>query len=196
MRKRIEKGQGIKKFIEARFKGKAKASEQEAKEFYNGNQKLFQQPETVNARHILLSVKEGESKAEKDQKREKLAQLRKQLLAGTDFADLAKKSSSCPSSAKGGELGFFAKGQMVKPFEEAAFALKPGEVSEIVETQFGYHLIKLIEKNPGKTLGFDETKAKIIDHLSQQKMNKSIELFLDEAKKKADIKIVGQQATK
>ena len=88
----------------------------------------------VRCSHILVSTQEEAN------------HIAKELKAGKDFGELAKKYSSCPSGRSGGDLGFFGKGQMVKEFEVAAFAMKPGEISAPVKTQFGYHLIKVTEK--------------------------------------------------
>jgi len=196
LRKQIGKNLAIQKFIDTKFKGKVQVTEQEAKDFYNKNQDKFKQPEMVHARHILITAKETELKADKDRKRAKLVQIKKQLKDGGNFADLAKQFSDCPSKARGGDLGFFPRGQMVKPFDQAVFKMMPGDVSDIVETEFGYHLIKLEEKKPAKTVTFDEAKAKITAYLTQEKVTANIEAFLAEAQKKATIKILSPQAKK
>ncbi|MBU2538775.1 MAG: peptidylprolyl isomerase [Proteobacteria bacterium] len=196
LRKQIGKNLTIQKFIDTKFKGKAQVTEQEAKDFYNNNQDKFAQPEMAHARHILITAKETESKADKDRKRAKLVQIKKQLKDGADFAELAKQFSDCPSKERGGDLGFFPRGQMVKPFEQAVFKMMPGDVSDVVETEFGYHLIKLEEKKPAKTVSFDEAKAKITAYLTQEKVTNNIEAFLAETKAKATIKILGPQAKK
>ena len=193
LRKQISKNLAIQKFIDTKFKGKAQVTEQEAKDFYNNNQDKFKQPEMAHARHILITAKETEPKADKDRKRAKLVQIQKQLKGGADFAELAKQSSDCPSKERGGDLGFFPRGQMVKPFDQAVFKMMPGDVSDIVETEFGYHLIRLEEKKPAKTVSFDEAKAKINAYLTQEKVTANIEAFLAEAKGKATIKILSPQ---
>ncbi|OGQ86606.1 MAG: hypothetical protein A2512_11080 [Deltaproteobacteria bacterium RIFOXYD12_FULL_56_24] len=196
LRKQIGKNLGIKKLIDTKFKGKAQVTEQEAKDFYNNNQSKFSQPELAHARHILIAAKETEPKADKDRKRAKLVQIQKQLKGGADFAELAKQSSDCPSKEKGGDLGFFPRGQMVKPFADAVFKMKSGEVSDIVETEFGYHLIKLEEKRPANTVSFEEAKGKITGYLAQEKVTANIEAFLAEAKGKATIKVLSPTAKK
>ncbi|MBA3004309.1 MAG: peptidylprolyl isomerase [Desulfurivibrio sp.] len=196
LRKQIGKNLTIQKFIDTKFKGKAQVTEQEAKDFYNNNQDKFVQPEMAHARHILITAKETEPKADKDRKRAKLVQIKKQLKDGADFAELAKQFSDCPSKERGGDLGFFPRGQMVKPFEQAVFKMMPGDVSDVVETEFGFHLIKLEEKKPAKTVSFDEAKAKITAYLTQEKVTGNIEAFLAETKAKATIKILSPQAKK
>ena len=196
LRKQVGKNLTIQKFIDTKFKGKAQVTEQEAKDFYTSNQDKFAQPEMAHARHILITAKETEPKADKDRKRAKLVEIKKKLKDGGDFADLAKQFSDCPSKERGGDLGFFPRGQMVKPFEQAVFKMMPGDVSDIVETEFGYHLIKLEEKKPAKTVSFDEAKAKITAYLTQEKVTANIEAFIAEAKSKATIKILSPQAKK
>lgn len=196
LRKQIGSNHAIQDFIEARFKGKTPVSEQEAKEYYNKNKSHFAQPETVRASHILLLSKEGEAKADRARKRERLVQIRKELQGGADFATLAGRVSDCPSKAQGGDLGVFGRGQMVKPFERAVFSMTPGELSDIVETEFGYHLIKLEEKKPARTIGFEEAKEQISNFIAQEKMNENIEAYLTALRAKSDIRIPGQQPKK
>lgn len=196
LRRQIAGNYAIRDFVEARFKGKAKVSEQEAKDFYNKNKTRFAQPEMARARHILIMSKEGEAKADRARKREKLVQIKKELTGGADFAALAGRFSECPSKAQGGDLGAFGRGQMVKPFEKAVFAMMPGDVSDIVETEFGFHLIKLEEKKPARTVEFAEAKEQISSFLAQEKMNEKVEAFLAEVRARADIKIPSQQARK
>ncbi len=125
---------------------------------YKAQPSRFQQPERVRARHILIPLKATDARATAED-------LRKQVLAGADFAELAKKNSKDPGSAsQGGDLGLFPKGKMVPQFDEAAFALsKPGDVSEVVETRFGFHIIQLVEKRPPGILPFEEVKAQLVD---------------------------------
>ncbi len=196
LRKQIGKNLTIQKFIDTKFKGKVQVTEQEAKDFFNSNQDKFNLPEMAHARHILITAKETEPKADKDRKRAKLVQIKKQLKDGADFAELAKQFSDCPSKERGGDLGFFPRGQMVKPFDQAVFKMMPGDISDIVETEFGYHLIKLEEKKPAKTVSFDEAKAKITAYLTQEKITANIEAFIAETKAKATIKILSPQAKK
>ena len=179
----------IASFIEAKFVSKAAVTEAEARGFYDKNPEKFKQ-ENVKASHILIGVDAKASADEKKKGREQAEKLRKDLAGGADFTVLAKANSTCPSSQQGGDLGFFGKGQMVPSFEKAAFALKPGEISDVIETQFGYHIIKLTEKKPVVITDFKDVKSKIEDSLKGQKVNESIQAYLADARKSAKIEIL------
>lgn len=102
-------------------------------------------PGSVRASHILISYSGAEratSTRSKEEAQELAADLQKRAAAGEDFEELAASYSDCPTAEKGGDLGFFKKGRMVKPFEDATFALEPGQISDVVETKFGFHVIK------------------------------------------------------
>lgn len=180
----------ISRFLETEFASKTSVSEAESRSFYDKNLDKFKRDETVKASHILVGVDSTASADDKKKARETAEKLRKELVGGADFAVLAKGNSTCPSSQQGGDLGFFGKGQMVPPFEKAVFALKPGEISDVVETQFGYHIIKLTERNPAATTAFSDVKAKIEEYLKGQKVNEAIQKYLADARKSAKIEIL------
>ncbi|MEI6209804.1 MAG: peptidylprolyl isomerase [Desulfuromonadales bacterium] len=180
----------ISKFVESEFVPKVKVTEDDSRTFYNQNPDKFSRSESVKASHILIGVDTKASAEEKKKAREKIDKLRKELEGGADFAKLAKENSTCPSSQQGGDLGFFGKGQMVPAFEKSAFALKAGEISDVVETQFGYHIIKLTEKKPAESVPFKDVQAKIDEYLKGQKINAAVMEYLSEARKKAKIEIL------
>ncbi len=167
IKEQIRRQSGIEKLYEADPSYKA-VSDEDAKKFYDENPRNFQQPEQVQASHILIKVDEKADDATKKAAKAKCEDLLKKVKAGGDFAALAKENSDCPSKERGGDLGMFGKGQMVKPFEDAAFALKVGDVSDIVETQFGYHIIKVMDKKEAKTESFADSKSKIVQYLKGQ----------------------------
>lgn len=138
-----------------------------ARERYLAEIDRFRVLPTVRVRHLLLRTSEELSDAEKQSKREQLDVIRKRVIDGEKFATLATEYSEDPGSAdRGGDLGFFAKGAMVKPFEEAAFALSEGNpLSDIVETRFGLHLIQFVERKPGKTQSFDEVEKMLVSQV-------------------------------
>ena len=140
----------------------AVVTDEEVKRFYDANEKGFLAPEQVRARHILIRVPSDASGEERKKAREKIDGVGGRIRKGEDFARLAAElSEDSNSRMNGGDLGFFTKGQMAKPFEEAAFSLKPGQVSGVVETEFGYHLIKVEEHQEARMVTFDAVKEQI-----------------------------------
>ena len=122
-------------FVNTKIAPEIKVSEEEIKKFYDQNPDKFRQEEQVRASHILIGVDNKAGIEEKKAAREKAEKLHKELVNGADFAKLAKDNSTCPSSKQGGDLGYFGKGKMVPQFEQAAFALQPGGLSDVVETR-------------------------------------------------------------
>jgi peptidyl-prolyl cis-trans isomerase C len=175
----IEKGLSIQQLVKQEFSPKVNVSDKETRAYYDGHQDMFKRPEEVRASHILIKV---DSKADKSQKADaykKISEIQVKIKQGGDFATLAKEFSEGPSNVKGGDLGFFKRGQMVKPFEEAAFALSPGQVSGIVETRFGYHIIKVFEKNPESVSGYSAVKDRLKQSLEQQEVQKLMEVYVE-----------------
>ncbi len=183
----IKRNMAIKQLIDKEVDQKVKITEEESKTFYDTNPQLFQQPERVKASHILIKVDEGASEEKKAEARKKIEEIQQKVQKGEDFADLAKTYSEGPSAPRGGDLDYFGRGQMVKPFEEAAFSLKPNETSDIVETRFGYHLIKVVDKQPAKTIAYVDIKDRIDKHLKDQKLRTERQLYFDKLKKDAKI---------
>ncbi|MGB4600065.1 MAG: peptidylprolyl isomerase [Trichlorobacter sp.] len=189
LRELIRRNVVIENHIEQTIASKIKVTEQEIREFYDKNPETFTMPEQVRASHILITVDSKASADDKQKARAKADELLKQVKAGADFAKLAKDNSGCPSNKQGGDLGYFSKGQMVKPFEDAAWAMKPGEVSGVVETQFGYHIIKVTEKRAKDKMPFDALKGRIETSLKQRKIGEQVNAALDTAKKAAKIEM-------
>jgi peptidyl-prolyl cis-trans isomerase C len=185
--KHIKRGMSISKYVDDVFVQKAEVSEKTIQEFYEEHPEAFTRPERVRARHILLEKKPDTTPEKIEENRELLNSLRKKVESGEDFGKLAKEHSNCPSSAQNGDLGFFGKGEMVQEFEEAAFALEPGAVSQIVETQFGLHLIQLVENQPESLLPLAEIKDRLALHLKQEKGKKAATDHLSDLKKTASI---------
>ena len=180
----------IENYIEQVVAPKQQLTDADVQQFYDKNPDKFTQPEQVRASHILVTVDAKASEGERAKAKQKIEGLLQQARSGADFAKLAQEQSACPSSKQGGDLGYFGKGQMVKPFEDAAWALKPGEISGVVETQFGYHIIKLSEKRPASKLPLDaEMKARVSDSLKRAKVSEAVTAVLEDAKKKAKIEI-------
>lgn len=190
MRSDMRKGLFLEKFITEKFVNKTTVPEKEVKEFYDSHPDMFKQSEQVKASHILIKVKPDATQAEQDEALKKIKEIQAKQKKGEDFAELAKTYSECPSSSKGGDLGYFGRGQMVPPFEAAAFALKPGEVSDIVKTEFGYHLIKVTDKKPESTIPFDQIKDRLAQYLKQEKVQKEIKETVDALRKAGKVEIL------
>lgn len=163
------------KWLEEFVLQEVSVSDAEVHAFYLANKQQFSEPETIRARHILIKVEPGSSNEARENALELLKGIKQELDAGAEFETLAKAESQGPSAASGGDLGYFGRGKMVEPFENAAFELAPGEVSGIVETRFGFHLIQLVDrKSPVQTSEQDHAE-KIRIYLWQQKSHRAVE---------------------
>lgn len=187
LRFRFERDLAIRKLLADQIGGKIAVSEKESRAYYDSNPEFFKKPEQVRASHILIKVDPGADEAKKAEARTKIESLQAKLKSGEDFGALAKEYSEGPSGPKGGDLGFFGRGQMVKSFEETAFTMKPGQVSGIVETRFGYHLIMVTERTPESTLSYEEVKDRLEQYLKQQKEREALAAYVETLKGKAKI---------
>ncbi|HWF84465.1 MAG TPA: peptidylprolyl isomerase, partial [Vicinamibacterales bacterium] len=156
LQKQTRMGLEVSKVLDAEVNSKIAVQDADVDTFYKENTERFKQGETVHASHILISVPQGADAATKQAARVKAQQVLKQVKAGGDFAALAKANSQDGSAQNGGDLGFFPKGQMEPTFEQTAFALKPGTTSGLVETPFGFHIIKVLERRPPRTAPLEE----------------------------------------
>lgn len=187
IRAELKRALAVQGFIEEKFINKITISDKDIKTYYDNHPNFFKQPEKVQASHILIKVEPDADEAKKAEARKKLEKVQEQLKKGEDFAGLAKQFSEGPTGANGGDLGYFEREQMVGPFSEAAFALKPGEVSDIVETRFGYHLIKTVDKKPATVTPYEEVKGRIEEYLKKERVQKEITPYIAELKNKAKI---------
>ena len=162
----------------------------DAQDFYAKNPDKFKQGETVRASHILIEAKEGVDEATRKAARAKIDGILKRAKGGEDFAALARENSADGSAAQGGDLGFFPRGQMVPAFDQAAFALKPGEISDVVTTQFGYHIIKAVEHKDAATVPLAEVSEKVKQFLSNQKKQTKADEFIASLKQKSKIEVL------
>lgn len=201
---RIAMGLAIQKWIEDKVSSSIKISDADAEKFYRENQERFKKPETVRASHILIKVDELDPEKAKgmtdEQKKKANDELKQQALKkakdilaklkqGEDFAKLATENSSCPSKEKGGDLGSFERGKMAEEFEKAAFTLKPGEMSDVVETEFGYHIIKTTEKKESEFMPFQEVKSFLVEGLKNQKISEIVQERIETEKKNKKVEI-------
>ena len=177
-------------YLKREIAQKITVSDDELKSYYDSHKDEFKTQDMVKARHILVRVDNSASDDEKKKAKEKTELYLKKIKDGEDFAKLASDFSDDPGSkAKGGDLGFFPRGRMVKPFDDAAFSLKPGETSGIVETQFGFHIIKVEDRKDSSVESFDVVKERLKQKMSQDRTRKELTDFIDKAMKDSKTEI-------
>jgi peptidyl-prolyl cis-trans isomerase C len=180
----------INKMMEAEAATLPAPGDAQVRDFYDKNPDKFKQEEACRASHILFKVEESADAATKKKAKDQAESVLKQARAGADFAELAKKYSADGSAQQGGDLDFFTRGQMVPAFDQAAFALKPGQISDIVTTQFGYHIIKVTERRAASTVDFEKVSARIKEYLTEQQKQQKVEAFIESLKQKAKIEVL------
>jgi peptidyl-prolyl cis-trans isomerase C len=181
---RVRDNMAVRELISREIEPGVSVSEKEARMFYEQNTTAFREPEKVRARHILVKVG---PETDREKARQKIDAIRKRLENGEDFAAVAAETSEGPSRSQGGDLGFFGRGQMVKPFEDAAFSLEKGKISPVVETRFGYHVIQVTDRQPEKTLSFEEVEAKLTDVLRREKIKVETRKYVEGLRQSAKI---------
>ncbi len=190
LKKQMATELAIRKLVDREIASKIVIGPNEAKEFYDKNPDYFKTPEMVRASHILVKVDPKATPEEKAKALEKMKGIQKRIKDGADFAEVAKEVSDDPSKANGGDLNFFPRGYMVPPFDKAAFSLQKNQVSDIVETEYGYHLIKLTDKKPAGVMTFDEVKPRIEQHLKNEKVSQEFKKYIDGLKSAAKIQVL------
>lgn len=155
-------------FTNDNIAGKVEIDDNQIKEYYEQNSELFTQPTQRKAAHILIKASTEDSDKIHEEKFAKASEVLAMAKSGSDFAELAKKHSEGPSSESGGELGFFERGQMVPAFDEAVFSMTKGDISDIVKTQFGYHIIHLEDIKPASTQPLEDSKQQILTTLQKK----------------------------
>ncbi len=190
LKSQLQKELAVRQLVEERFGSKIAVSDKETKQFYDTHPEAFHRPGEVKASHILIKVDPAAEEAQKKEALEKTREIQEKIKQGADFAELAKVHSKCPSASKGGDLGSFKRGQMVKPFEDAAFALEPGQVSDIVETRFGYHLIRCTDKKSEKAMDYEKVKDTLKEQMKQRKLQEQMVAYIEELKKDAKVEVL------
>jgi peptidyl-prolyl cis-trans isomerase C len=180
----------ISKMLEEEIEPTVSVSDKDVKAFYDENQEQFQEEEAVRASHVLIRLPEGADAAAREEARKRAEQILKQARAGGDFAAIARDNSQdAGSAAQGGDLGFFTRGQLVPSFEEAAFALKPGEISGVVESPFGFHIIRAAERRKPRVVPFSEVNGEIAQFLSERQRQEKSSAFIEKLKAKSKIEV-------
>jgi peptidyl-prolyl cis-trans isomerase C len=180
----------VNKYLELAFLKDIQISENELKEVFEKFPNRYSQPESARARHILIKVARNASPGELKTAKDKIDSLySKSKEPNTDFSLLAKENSQCPSAQKGGDLGYFGRGAMVPEFEKTSFALNPGEISSPIQTDFGYHIIKLEDKKEAVKADFESSKNQIERDLRQQKQMQKVDALITELRKNATVEL-------
>ena len=186
-RDEIQRAFAIKQLLDTNVRQKITVTEEECKKYYNNNQNLFKRKEQVKFSRIWIKMKPNDEESKKNQARKKIETIQKKIKQGEDFGTLAKTYSEGPAAKSNGNLGYIERGFMEKPFEDAAFSLKVGEVSRILETQSGYHLIKVTDKKPAGIIPYKEVLPMIERQLKKEKKKTETKAYIENLKKAAKI---------
>lgn len=181
----------IRESIEALVDKQVKITVEDAKAFYDANPDQFKQPEMVRASHILIRCAPDATDEVKKEKRAQIDAALSLIKSGEKFADVAKKVSEDPGSAEnGGDLGFFPRGRMVPEFDTAAFSLKTNEISGVITTQFGYHILEVTARKPAQLMPFDDVKEKLADYLKQRKGSEITRAYVADLRSAAKVEVL------
>jgi len=189
-RDNIKKNIYVRAVINQKIQPLVKVSDAELEAAYQANLERYRHGEMIGARHILIQVSKEATAEQKKLAKEKIESVLKEAQAGKDFSELAKTHSDCPSKTRGGDLGYFGKGRMVPAFEMAALALKEGEISPVVETQFGFHLIQVYGKKPPGVTPLGEVRQQVETQVKNDKFQKTVNEYVAGLRQKAKIEIL------
>ena len=190
LRSRLERNNSVQQYIERQFAAKMEVSDNDLVAYYEGHLDLFKQPFQVRASHIMVQSDPAWEASRKEEARRKIEQILKSLKKGQEFGALAREQSDGPTRTSGGDLGYLRSGQLEKRFESAIVALKPGETTEIIETDFGFHLFKVTDKKPETVLAYENVKEKIRQFLRQEKARQQADLLARKLREKASVEIL------
>jgi len=181
----------VQKYVQTKLVQNVNVSEQAAREFYEKNKARMHSPERLHLRHILVKVDAKAPAAEKEKARQKADGLLKRVQAGEDFAQVVRESSDdTASKPQGGDLGWLVKGQTPPPFEKAAFALtKPNELSGVVESPYGFHIIQLLERQQPGEVPFEQAKERITNMLKQRQAQQQVQARVAELRAKGKVEV-------
>jgi peptidyl-prolyl cis-trans isomerase C len=186
----LRRDMGIQRLIDEKIGAAVLVTEEEKQSFYDENQEAMQSPERFKVAHILIGVEDSATTEEKAAARKKAESIRSMVDAGQDFADLARRNSDDPGSKDtGGELPMMRRGETVAPFEAAALTLAPGELSDVVETQYGYHVIKMVERHEAGTSSYEEVQERIGQFLHQRQLQQRIEEEVQRLRQEGEVEV-------
>jgi peptidyl-prolyl cis-trans isomerase C len=180
----------VQEFVDQRRNELSTVTDEEVRSYYDAHTDEFGPKPQAHAQHILISATPDMSPDEKAKAKDRAEALAAQAKKGADFEDLAAKNSQDPSAAQNrGDLGWFPRGMMVPPFDAAVFAMKPGEISDIVETQFGYHVIKLLELGQTEGMPYEQVASGIRSRLGEEGLQTRFRAVVDSLRAAADVEI-------
>lgn len=189
-RRELEKGTRVNLLVNQACAHVADPTEEEVAAFYAAHKDEYVEPHQVLCQHILVKSEESDLPEAKSAAFEKIRAIRERVMAGGDFAEEAKKNSDCPSGQQGGSLGWFGRGMMVPEFDKAAFEMKKGEVSDIVTTQFGYHIIYKADEKGGGAQTLIDVHDKIKDLLRHEARGRAMDAFVADLRANAKIEYI------
>jgi peptidyl-prolyl cis-trans isomerase C len=187
LRRIYEEDLVIQRYIQTDVVPNIEVSDASCRQYYDQNKLQFRNPEKVRARHILFTVDEAADDAEVAAVRARASEILEKARAGQDFVALAKEYSQGPSGPQGGDLGYFEQGKMVPPFDAAAFALEEGDISDLVRTQFGFHIIKLEDRQAASEIPFEHAQTQIRSALQNQQVGSRLQGVVQDLRQGADI---------
>lgn len=189
IRRAIIRGISMREQLVKVFVPEVRLADGASRQYYLEHPEQFLQPELVRASQILIAVAPDAAENDRQSAREKIEKLQQRLQQGEDFATVAKSESQCPSAKNGGDLGYFRKGQLIAEMEMAAFALKPGQVSEIVASEFGFHLIRVTDHKKEQILSFEQVEKELEKRLILQQAQSNAASFVEQRLASAEVKI-------
>lgn len=190
LRSHVERTLSVQKYIDQSFKNRVEVSDGEMITYYENNLPLFRRPHQVRVSHLLIQTDPKEDPSRKREARQKIERIQREIKQGKEFEKLAREHSDGPTRASGGDLGYIRMGQLDKELEKVVFNLKIGELSEIVETEYGFHLFKLVDKKPETILAYENVKDGIRQTLLMEKAKLEADQFARTLRDKADVAIL------
>jgi peptidyl-prolyl cis-trans isomerase C len=190
LNKSLKEGLYVDEYLKKKGIADPEIPEEKIKNFYTANPENYAREEMVKVRHILIKADEKASPEDREKAYKKAVQIRKDILAGKDFALMAKEYSECNSAAGGGSLGYIERGYMPGPFEQVAFALDKGSISDVVETKFGYHIITVLDKQPAGIAPYEEVHDFIKKFLQEEESKKRLDAHITALREKAKIEVL------
>lgn len=188
-RARLEQNLAVQAYIEKQYVPKAQVPESDLEKYYKSRTDVFTQPLQVRVSHILVQSDEKWPTAKKQEARKKAEQLLKNLKKGKDFAAIAREQSDGPTRTSGGDLGYIRKGQLDAAFENTVFGMKPGELSDVIETPYGFHLFRMIDRQPETILKYADVRERILHVLRAEKARQDADLEARKLREKAVVQI-------